>query len=127
MIFSPAAKFEPDFHSSTISGFASWMTMRIARAFFRASRQALLFSRQSRQNRFCSSIQLHSVGGSFREQPSNPVPLPHPKSRSEKYRNEDKPHRRGIGLNLVEGAVDITDNRNPEDDVNPAENRACAR
>src|SRR5215472_8999461 len=49
--------------------------------------------------------------------------FPHPKSRKDKDRNEDKPSSGGVVWNLVERTVNVTDYRNGQDDVNPANNR----
>src|SRR5215469_9740088 len=50
------------------------------------------------------------------------MPLPHPEPRKENYRNEHKSRSGSIARNFVKWAVDITEYRNPEDDVNPAKN-----
>src|ERR1700722_13978845 len=49
--------------------------------------------------------------------------FPHPQSRKDKYRNEDKPRSGGVVWNLVERTVNVTDDRNAQHDVNPANNR----
>jgi hypothetical protein len=46
--------------------------------------------------------------------------FPHPKSRKEEDRKEDKPNSGGVLRDLFKRAIDITDDRNAEDDVNPA-------
>src|SRR5580693_3547028 len=51
------------------------------------------------------------------------MPFPHPQSRKDKYRNEDKPSSGGVVWNLVKRTVNVTDYRNAQDDVNPANNR----
>jgi hypothetical protein len=48
--------------------------------------------------------------------------LPHPQSRKDHERNEDIPRLEGIGRQLVEWTVDVTEYWNAEDEVNPAEN-----
>jgi hypothetical protein len=49
--------------------------------------------------------------------------FPHPQSRKDHYRNEDKPSSGSIVWNLVKWTIDITEYRNGKDDVNPAKNR----
>ena len=49
--------------------------------------------------------------------------LPHPKSRKDHYGKEDKPNSRSVVWNLFKRTVNVTDYRNGNDDVNPANNR----
>ena len=49
--------------------------------------------------------------------------LPHPKSRKNHYWKEDKPNSRSVVWNLFKRTVNVTDYRNGNDDVNPANNR----
>jgi hypothetical protein len=49
--------------------------------------------------------------------------LPHPKSRKEHYRNDDKPNTGGVLWNFFKRTINITEYRNAKDDVNPAKNR----
>ena len=49
--------------------------------------------------------------------------FPHPKSRKHHYRKEDEPNSRGVIWYLVKRTINITDYRNADDDVNPANNR----
>jgi hypothetical protein len=49
--------------------------------------------------------------------------FPHPKSREEEYRKEDKSNSGSVLWNLLKRTIDIADDRNAEDDVNPAKNR----
>jgi hypothetical protein len=51
--------------------------------------------------------------------------FPHPQSRKDHDRNEDKASRGGVVWNFVKRTVDITQYRNAEDKVNPAKNRTC--
>jgi hypothetical protein len=48
--------------------------------------------------------------------------FPHPKSRKDKYRNEDKPSRPGVVWNLIKRTVNVTDYGDGHYDVNPAKN-----
>jgi len=50
--------------------------------------------------------------------------LPHPQSRNYYYRNENKPNNGGVLWNLFKRAVNITEYRNAENDVNPTKNHA---
>jgi hypothetical protein len=49
--------------------------------------------------------------------------LPHPQSRKDHYRNEEKPSLRGVTRNFVKRTVDVAEDRNGKDKVNPANNR----
>src|ERR1700704_3266812 len=49
--------------------------------------------------------------------------FPHPKSRKDKYRKEDKPNSGGAIWNFFKRTINITEYRNAKDDVNPAKNR----
>jgi hypothetical protein len=49
--------------------------------------------------------------------------FPHPKSRKDNCRKEDKPNSGGVIRNFFERTINVTDYRNPKDDVNPAKNR----
>jgi hypothetical protein len=49
--------------------------------------------------------------------------LPHPKSRKDKGRNEDKPNSGGIVRDFFKGTINIAEYRNAEEEVNPANNR----
>ena len=54
---------------------------------------------------------------------SNGMALPHPESRKDKYGKEDKPDSRGVIGYFLKRTVDIPEDRNAKDDVNPAQNR----
>lgn len=62
---------------------------------------------------------------SLRKKSSDKMAFPHPKSRKDKYRDEDKPSRDGIVWNFVKRTVDVACYWNRKDDVNPANNRTC--
>jgi len=49
--------------------------------------------------------------------------FPHPKSRKEYYRNDDKPNTGGVLWNLFKRTIDIAEYRNAKDNVNPTNNR----
>ncbi len=49
--------------------------------------------------------------------------FPHPESREDKDRKEDKSNGGGILRNFFKRAVNVAENRNAEDDMNPANDR----
>jgi hypothetical protein len=49
--------------------------------------------------------------------------FPHPKSRKENDRNSHIPNNRGVVWKFFKRMINVTDYRNPEDDVNPAKDR----
>ena len=49
--------------------------------------------------------------------------MPHPKSRQDDHRNGGKSNNGGVIGNLFERTINITDDRNAENQVNPAKNR----
>src|SRR5882762_11785818 len=64
-----------------------------------------------------------SLGRSFRNKSSNDMAFPHPQSRKDHYRKEDKPSCGGIVRKSFKRTIDIAEYRNAEDKVNPAKNR----
>ena len=50
--------------------------------------------------------------------------FPHPKSRKDKYRKEDKPNSGGVLWNFLKRTINITEDRNAKDNVNAAKNRS---
>ncbi len=53
--------------------------------------------------------------------------FPHPQSRKDKYRNEDKPSSGSVVWNFVKRTINITEYGNAKDEVNRAKNQAfCA-
>src|SRR5579862_5130682 len=60
----------------------------------------------------------------FRNQSSHDMAFPHPQSRQNHGRNKDIARLEGVARKLVERAINIAEDRNAENDVNPAENRA---
>ncbi len=50
--------------------------------------------------------------------------FPHPQSRKDEDRNEDKPNSGGVVWYFFKRTINITDYRDAKDDVNPAKNRA---
>jgi hypothetical protein len=77
------------------------------------------------QNRRSLSLRCCSVllGRSLPNKPSNNMAFPHPKSRQDHYRNKHIPCSRRVVWNLVKRTIDVTNDRNGKDDVNPAKNR----
>jgi hypothetical protein len=67
----------------------------------------------------CSAL----LGRTFRNNSSKDMPFPHPKSRKEHYRNDDKPNTDGVLWNFFKRTINITEYRNAKGDVNRAKNR----
>src|SRR5438876_4896538 len=67
----------------------------------------------------CSAL----LGRSLRNKSSEDMAFPHPQSRKDHYRKEDKPSCGGIVWKSFKRTIDITEYRNGKDDVNPAKNR----
>jgi len=61
---------------------------------------------------------------SFRNKSSQEMAFPHPKSRDDHYRNEDSPNGRGVLRDFFERTIDISEDRDAEDDVNPAKDQS---
>jgi len=60
---------------------------------------------------------------SFRDKSSNEMAFPHPQSRKRDYGKGDKPNNGGVVWKFFKGTINVTDYRNGEDEVNPANNR----
>ena len=58
-----------------------------------------------------------------RNQLSNGMAFPHPQSRNDHERNEHEPSWRSVVGKVFKRAVDIAEDRNGKEDVNPAKNR----
>ena len=63
------------------------------------------------------------LGQSFRNKSSKDMAFPHPQSRKDHYRKEDKPSCGGVAWKFFKRTIDVTEYRNTKDDVNPAKNR----
>ena len=50
--------------------------------------------------------------------------FPHPQSRKDQRRQEDKPNPKSVFRNFFERAINITEDRDAQDKVNAAKNRA---
>ena len=66
---------------------------------------------------------LHDLLSRSRNKPSKDMAFPHPKSRKQHHRNDYKPNTAGVLWNFFKRTINITEYRNAEDDVKPAENR----
>src|SRR5215469_3037848 len=62
---------------------------------------------------------------SFGNEPTKEVAFPHPEPGKENYGNEYRPNDRGVFWNLFKRTVNITEDRNAEDDVDPAKDPTC--
>ena len=60
-----------------------------------------------------------------RNQPSQQMAFPHPKTRQQHDGEEDEPGWRRVIRQHFERAIDIADDGNGADDVNPANDPAC--
>src|SRR5947208_13126479 len=67
----------------------------------------------------CSAL----LGRSLRNKSSKDVAFPHPQSRKDHYRKEDKPSYGGVVWKFFKRTINIAEYRNAKDDVNPAKNR----
>src|SRR5947207_8623104 len=128
------------FHSSTISRSASRMLLRMLASVLPRQSVSPAINWSIRSDGFigslclrilvpfsCESSYCRSVllGRSLRKKSSNDMAFPHPQSRKNKHRNEDKPSGGGVVWNLVKRAINVTEYRNAKDEVNPAKNRTC--
>src|SRR5487761_2689076 len=59
-----------------------------------------------------------------RKESSNDMAFPHPQARKDYQGDDNKPNAGGVGWKHLKRAVNVTENRNAENDVNPAKNRA---
>src|SRR6266849_6685959 len=84
-----------------------------------ADRHGVLGYKGARRKRLAHIL----LGRSFRNKLSKDVALPHPQSRKDHYRKEDKPSCGGIVRKFFKRTINITEYRNAKDDVNPAKNR----
>ena len=64
-----------------------------------------------------------SLGRSLRNESSNHMAFPHPQSRKDHYRKEDKPNCGGVARKFFKRTIDITEYRNAKDEVNRAKNQ----
>src|SRR2546427_5599295 len=62
------------------------------------------------------------LGRSLRNKSSKDMAFPHPKSRKDKCRNEDKPSSGGVVWNFIKRTINIAGYRNAKDDMNRAKN-----
>lgn len=49
--------------------------------------------------------------------------FPHPQSRKDQRRQEDKPNSKGVFGNFFKRAINVTEDRDTQDEVNAAKNR----
>src|SRR5947209_7744837 len=82
----------------------------------------LVFIGPPDENRVTLDPRHESLGRSFRNQSSNHMAFPHPQSRKDHYRSEDIPSSGRVVWNLVKRTIDVADDRNGKDDMNPAKN-----
>src|SRR6266487_2001484 len=113
------------FHSSIISRSASRMPLRMLASVLPRQSVSSAISSSIRSDGFIGSLCLQFLSRfhSLRKKSSKDMAFPHPKSRKEHYRNDDKPNTGGVLWNFFKRTINITEYRNATDDVNPAKNR----
>ena len=93
-----------------------WATSRKARE---VAYPQLSLSNDSQLEQFGES----PSGRSLRNEPSQDVAFPHPQSRKDQYWKEDIPNNGSVVVSIRRRIINVTENRNATDDVNPAKNR----
>src|SRR5713226_4736090 len=113
------------FHSSMISRSASRMVLRTLASVFPRQSVSPRISWSIRSDGFIGSLSLQFLCRfrSLRKKSSKYMAFPHPQSRKDHYRKEDKPSSGGVIWNFFKRTINITEYRNAKDDVNPAKNR----
>jgi hypothetical protein len=59
------------------------------------------------------------LGRSFCKEPAHDVAFPHPQTGKDHQGQEDVPDERRVVRQFLKRAIDVTDNRNADDEVNP--------
>src|SRR6266481_4928123 len=113
------------FHSSMISRSASRMFLRTLASVFPRQSVSPAISWSIRSDGFIGSLRLQSLCRfrALRKKSSNYMAFPHPQSRKDNYRHEDKPSSGGVVWDLFKRTINIPDYRNAKDNVNPSKNR----
>src|SRR6267154_5715551 len=114
------------FHSSTICRSASRMVLRTLASVLPRQSVSPAISWSIRSDGFIGSLCLQFLSRfhSLRKKSSNDMAFPHPQSRKDNYRHEDKPSSGGVVSDLFKRTINISDYRNAKDNVNPSKNRA---
>jgi len=116
------------FHSSIISRSASRMVLRMPASVLPRQSASPTIRWSIRSDGFIGSLYLQFLS---RFDPSRPISsnessdemaFPHPKSRKEQYRKKDIANTEGIISGVRRRIINITNDRNAKDDVNPAKN-----
>src|SRR6266849_1326407 len=112
-------------HSSMISRSASRMVLRMLANVLPRQSVSPAISWSMRSDGFIGSLCLQFLSRfhSLRKKSSKDMAFPHPQSRKDNYRHEDKPSSGGIVWDLFKRTINITEYRNAKDNVNPANDR----
>src|SRR6266704_6998402 len=122
------------FHSSIISRSASRMLFRMLANVLPRQSVSSAISWLIRSDGFIGSLCLVIpaavrcsvlLGRSLRNKSSKDMASPHPQSRKDHYRKEDKPRCGSVVWKFFKRTINITEYRNAKDDVDPAKNRTC--
>src|SRR5437588_5954099 len=113
------------FHSSMISRSASRMLLRMLASVLPRQSVSPAISWSMRSDGFIGSLCLQFLSRfhSLRKKSSKDMAFPHPQSRKDNYRHEDKPSSGGVVWDLFKRTINITEYRNTKDNVNPSKNR----
>src|ERR1700719_4945685 len=99
------------FHSSMISWSASRMVLRTLASVFPRQSVSPAISWSIRSDGFIGSLRLQFLSGFrfLRKKSSKYMAFPHPQSRKDHHRKEDKPSRRGVVWNFFKRTINITE------------------
>src|SRR6266487_2497928 len=113
------------FHSSMISRSASRMLLRMLASLLPRQSVSSAISSSIRSDGFIGSLCLQFLSRfhSLRKKSSKDMAFPHPQSRKDNYRHEDKPSSGRVVWDLFKRTINITEYRNAKDNVNPANDR----
>src|SRR6266849_3867318 len=108
-----------------ISRSASRMVLRTLANVFPRQSVSPAISWSIRSDGFIGSLCLQFLSRfhSLRKKSSKDMAFPHPQSREDNYRHEDKPSSGGVVWDLFKRTINIPDYRNAKDNVNPSKNR----
>src|SRR5271169_2820055 len=111
------------FHSSMISRSASRMLLRMLASVLPRQSVSPAISWSIRSDGFIGflCLQLLCRFRALRKKPSNDMAFPHPQSRNQQYRQHDIANTPRVVWSIRRRIINITDDRNPKDNVNPAE------
>src|ERR1700687_2544146 len=113
------------FHFSMISRSASRMLLRMLASVLPPQPGSPAISWSMRSGGFIGSLCLQFLSRfhALRKKSSKDMAFPHPQSRKDNYRHEDKPSSGCVVGDLFKRTINITAYRNAKDNVNPANDR----